>query len=63
MVFKADDFRASDHLPVSCVLIKKNKYVTDHGKKVDEAEAQMLTTAIALKKACRFEKIFFPLGK
>ena len=32
-------------------LIKKNKYVTDHGKKVDEAEAQMLTTAIALKKA------------
>ena len=32
-------------------LIKKNKYVTDHGKNVDEAEAQMLTTAIALKKA------------
>uniref|UniRef100_UPI004047A123 DEAD/DEAH box helicase family protein n=1 Tax=Bacteroidota TaxID=976 RepID=UPI004047A123 len=32
-------------------LIKKNKYVTDYGKKVDEAEAQMLTTAIALKKA------------
>lgn len=32
-------------------LIKKNKYVTDHGKEVDEAEAQMLTTAIALKKA------------
>jgi predicted helicase len=34
-------------------LIKKNKYVTDHGKKVDEAEAQMLTTAIALKKAIK----------
>ena len=32
-------------------LIKKNKYVSDYGKKVDEAEAQMLTTAIALKKA------------
>jgi len=34
-------------------LIKKNKYVTDLGKKVDEAEAQMLTTAIALKKAIK----------
>ena len=34
-------------------LIKKNKYVTDYGKKVDEAEAQMLTTAIALKKAIK----------
>lgn len=34
-------------------LIKKNKYVTDHGKKVDEAESQMLTTAIALKKAIK----------
>ena len=32
-------------------LIKKNKYVTDQSKKVDETEAQMLTTAIALKKA------------
>lgn len=32
-------------------LIKKNKYVTDLSKKVDEAEVQMLTTAIALKKA------------
>jgi len=34
-------------------LIKKNKYVSDYGKKVDEAEAQMLTTAIALKKAIK----------
>ncbi len=34
-------------------LIKKNKYVTDQSKKVDEAEAQMLTTAIALKKAIK----------
>jgi superfamily II DNA or RNA helicase len=34
-------------------LIKKNKYVADHGKKIDEAEAQMLTTAIALKKAIK----------
>lgn len=34
-------------------LIKKNKYVTDQSKKVDEAEVQMLTTAIALKKAIK----------
>ena len=34
-------------------LIKKNKYLTDQSKKVDEAEAQMLTTAIALKKAIK----------
>ena len=34
-------------------LIKKNKYLTDQSKKVDEAEAQMLTTAIALKKATK----------
>ncbi len=34
-------------------LIKKNKYVTDQRKQVDEAEAQMLTTAIALKKAIK----------
>jgi len=34
-------------------LIKKNKYLTDRSKKVDEAEAQMLTTAIALKKAIK----------
>ena len=34
-------------------LIKKNKYITDQNKKVDEAEAQMLTTAIALKKAIK----------
>ena len=26
---------------------------SDYGKKVDEAEAQMLTTAIALKKAIK----------
>ena len=34
-------------------LIKKNKYVSDYGKKFDEAEVQMLTTAIALKKALK----------
>ena len=34
-------------------LIKKKKYLTDQSKKVDEAEAQMLTTAIALKKAIK----------
>lgn len=34
-------------------LIKKNRYLTDQSKKVDEAEAQMLTTAIALKKAIK----------
>lgn len=34
-------------------LIKRNKYLTDQSKKVDEAEAQMLTTAIALKKAIK----------
>lgn len=34
-------------------LIKKNKYITDQSKKVDEAESQMLTTAIALKKAIK----------
>ena len=34
-------------------LIEKNKYLTDQSKKVDEAEAQMLTTAIALKKAIK----------
>lgn len=34
-------------------LIKKNKYVTDHVINVDEAEAQILTTAIALKKAIK----------
>ena len=34
-------------------LIKRNKYLTDQSKKVNEAEAQMLTTAIALKKAIK----------
>ena len=34
-------------------LIKKNKYLTDQDEKIDEAEAQMLTTAIALKKAIK----------
>lgn len=38
-------------------LIKKNKYLTDQSKKVDEAEAQMLTTAIALNKAIKEYKI------
>ncbi len=34
-------------------LIQKNKYVVDLQRKVDEAEAQMLTTAITLKKAIK----------
>lgn len=38
-------------------LIKKNKFVTDQNKKVNEAEVQMLTTAIALKKAIKEYKI------
>lgn len=34
-------------------LIEKNNYITDNNKEVGEAEAQMLTTAIALKKAIK----------
>lgn len=34
-------------------LIEKNNYITDNNKEVGEAEAQMLTTAVALKKAIK----------
>jgi predicted helicase len=34
-------------------LIKKNKYIADLSKKIDEAEAQILTTAITLRKAIK----------
>ncbi len=34
-------------------LIEKNNYITDNNKEVGEAEAQMLTTVIALKKAIK----------
>ncbi|MBM3418854.1 MAG: hypothetical protein FJY17_08060, partial [Bacteroidetes bacterium] len=32
-------------------LVKKNKYLSDNKKRIHQAEAQMLTTALALKKA------------
>lgn len=32
-------------------LVQKNKYLSDRKRKIDQAESQMLTTALALKKA------------